>query len=203
MDAEAQESTQSASLPGPVRAARNGSRSQRAVPEAGPSEAQEAQEGPRLDGLPAEDLRDLDPHGRVVGGTLDERTEAYLQALRGDAPPPMGLAVAGSDTKRALEAHSLDALNTLHNAINNLRALAAKAEATDKLPMAILAMKEVGRLSQVYVQMQVGKTMNLNQTIKHQNDVPDWNMLPAEVRRATLEAIAREVMDASAAEPES
>lgn len=115
----------------------------------------------------------------------------------------MGLAVAGLDTKRALEAHSLDALNTLHNAINNLRALAAKAEATDKLPMAILAMKEVGRLSQVYVQMQVGKTMNLNQTIKHQNDVPDWNMLPAEVRKATLEAIAREVMNASAAEPES
>jgi hypothetical protein len=194
------EGTASASAapePGVLLADRNGFRHDQRAGQDAAQEAQGLEAGARLDQAAGPDPRALDESGRVVGGTLTERSRQYIAALRSAEPPPIPLANRDGDTKRAVATHSLDALNTLHGAINTLRALAHKAEAEDKLPLAILAMKEVGRLSQVYVQMQVGKTMNLNQTIKHQGEVQDWKTLPPEVRKATLEAIAREVMDAT------
>lgn len=96
--------------------------------------------------------------------------------------------------------YATSTLNIWHDSINYLRALAVKAQEEGKLGMAIFATKEAGRMSQQYVNQHLGKTLNVEGVIKHQQDVPDWKTLPADVRRAVVEDVAREILDT---EPEA
>lgn len=130
-----------------------------------------------------------------MGGVLAQRGPAYIEALKGQSPPPLALAPPSAETKHALGEHATASLNILHASINRLRALAQKAEEEDQLGLSILAHKEVAKLTTAYVQMQVGKTMNLNANIRHQGDIQDWKTVPAEVRKAVLEDVAREMME--------
>lgn len=50
-------------------------------------------------------------------------------------------------------------------------------------------------MSQQYVTQHLGKIMNIEGVIRHQQEVPDWKALPPEVRRAVAEDVAREMMD--------
>lgn len=86
-------------------------------------------------------------------------------------------------------------LNIWHDSINYLRSLALQAEADGAIGLAIFATKEAGRMSQQYVTQHLGKTLNVEGVIRHQQEIPDWKTLPAEVRRAVAEDVAREMLD--------
>lgn len=91
--------------------------------------------------------------------------------------------------------YATSTLNIWHDSINYLRALAVKAQEEGSLGLAIFATKEAGRMSQQYVTQHLGKIMNIEGVIRHQQEVPDWKALPPEVRRAVAEDVAREMMD--------
>lgn len=140
-------------------------------------------------------LHTLDAGQPLVAGSPGERPGPSSQAFRGQIPPPIPLAPLDRAAKDAMGEYATSTLNIWHDSINYLRALAVKAQEEGSLGLAIFATKEAGRMSQQYVTQHLGKIMNIEGVIRHQQEVPDWKALPPEVRRAVAEDVAREMMD--------
>lgn len=140
-------------------------------------------------------VRAVVPSQPVVAGSSSSGLVPSREAFRGSVPPPVPLASLDQSVKDAMGEYATATLNIWHDSINYLRSLALQAEADGAIGLAIFATKEAGRMSQQYVTQHLGKTLNVEGVIRHQQEIPDWKTLPAEVRRAVAEDVAREMLD--------
>jgi len=90
--------------------------------------------------------------------------------------------------RQTLRLHANDVIANLYWGTNELRRLAGKAEAQDDVFTAAWATHRFVEELRRVTELVVGKTTRLDVTIASQEDLPDWNALPAEVRAALDQA---------------
>lgn len=108
--------------------------------------------------------------------------------------PPLPSLRTGAPLRQVLEGLGPELVTAQVVAINRFNKIADSAEAEDNKVLELLATKAAALYQHKLIELVVGRTVNLNASIKSQRDLPKLDKLPPE-KRAQLRQLVDEMSD--------